>query len=69
VSFAISLKLWIVVCEPAMDGQHHLAGLRLIGERLIPITEPQELVLSVTLADVHAQLDERLIYNSLITFY
>ena len=49
------------VCKPPMDGQHHLPGLRLIGERLVLITKPQEFRLAVTLADIHAQFDERLI--------
>ena len=46
-----------------MDGQHHLARLRLIGESFVLIAEPQEFRLAVTLTDIHAQLDERLIYN------
>ena len=45
------------VCEPPMDGKHHLAGLRLIGESFVLIAEPEQFRLAVALADVHAQLD------------
>ena len=57
------------VCEPPMYGQDHLAGLRRVIQSFILIAEPDQLVLSVSLADIHAQLDKCLIYNSLITFF
>ena len=44
-----------------MDSQHHLIRLRLITECLILITQPEELFLAVALADIHAELNERLI--------
>lgn len=52
-----------------MYGQDHLAGLRRVIQSFILIAEPDQLVLSVSLADIHAQLDKCLIYNSLITFF
>lgn len=50
-----------LVGKPSVDGQNHLAGLRLIGESLVLITEPDEFRFSVALANVYAQGDEFLI--------
>lgn len=44
-----------------MNSQHHLIRLRLITECLILITQPEELFLAVALADIHAELNERLV--------
>ena len=49
------------VGKPAMDGQHHLVGCRAVVQRLIFVSEPQELLLSVPLADVNAKGDELLV--------
>lgn len=44
-----------------MDGQHHLIRLRLIRERLVLVSQPQELFLAVSLADVRAEGDQLLV--------
>ena len=44
--------------KPTVNGQNHLTGLRLIGQSGVLIREPHHLVLAVTLANVHAQLDK-----------
>ena len=47
-----------------MNGQHHFICRRSIVECLIFITQPQELLLPVTLADIDTELDERVIYGT-----
>ena len=46
-----------------MDRKDHLSGLRSVSQRLILIPKPDELVLSVALADIDAELDQRLVDN------
>ena len=47
-----------------MNGQHHFICRRSIVECLIFITQPQELLLPITLADINAELDKRVIYGT-----
>lgn len=46
-----------------MHRQDHLPGFRLVVQRLVLIAKPNEFVLTVTLADINAELDECLIHN------
>ena len=48
-----------------MHRQHHFIGLRLIRERLVLIAKPQELLLAVSLADIHAKSDQLLVNHIL----
>ena len=50
-----------LVCKPTVDRQDHLVGLWRVGQRRILIAQPQELLLTVALADVHTELDQCLI--------
>ena len=50
-----------LVGKPPVNGKDHLTGLRCIVQRLIFIPEPDQLGLSVALADIHAQSDQLLI--------
>ena len=50
-----------LVCKPPIDVQDHLAELWFIFQFVVLISEPDELVLNITLADVHVQFDKRLI--------
>ena len=50
--------------KPAVNGQHHFICRRSIVECLIFITQPQELLLAVTFADIDAELNERVIYGA-----
>ena len=47
-----------LVCKPAVNGQNHLAGLRHIGKRLVLIAEPQELALTVSLANIGTEVKQ-----------
>ena len=51
------------VGKPAMDGQHHLIRLRTVVQRLVLIAKPDQLLLSVPLADIHAEGDQLLIHH------
>ncbi len=53
------------VGEPAMYGQHHLVGFRCVIARFRFVSKPEQFGFSVALANVHAELDERLIHNIL----
>ena len=46
-----------------MNGQNHLVGGGLIGQSLVLAAQPQELLLAVSLADIHAEPDEGLIHR------
>ena len=50
-----------LVGKPAVDRQDHFIGGRAVTERLVLVAQPQELLLAIALADVHAELDERLV--------
>ena len=52
-----------LVGKPAVDRQDHLVRSGGVSQRLVFVAQPQELPFSVALADVHAQLDERLVNN------
>ena len=44
-----------------MNCQDHLICLRCIGQRRILVAEPQEFLFPVALADIYAELDQRLV--------
>ena len=48
-----------------MNRQDHLTVLRSIVQRLVLIPKPDQLVLTVTLTDINAELDQSLIHNIL----
>lgn len=50
-----------LVGKPAVDGKYHFPGLRSVVQSLGLIAQPQELVLAVTLADVHAQFNQGIV--------
>ena len=54
-----------LVCKPPMDSQNHLVRFRRVVQRLGLIAEPEQLRLSVALADVGAKLDEPLVHHIL----
>lgn len=47
-----------LICEPAMNGHHHLTGLGGIGERLCLVPEPEQLLGSVPAADVRNKVEK-----------
>ena len=46
-----------------MNREDHLIRLRAVVQRLVLITEPDQLLLSVPLADIHAEGDQLLIHH------
>ena len=50
-----------LVGKPAVDGQNHLIRFWLIRERLVLVSQPQELFLAVSLADIRAERDQLLV--------
>lgn len=47
-----------LIGEPAVNGHHHLVGLRLIGQGLVLVAEPEDLGLPVPAADVRDQVQK-----------
>jgi len=54
-----------LVGEPSVDGQDHLVRLGGVVEGLVLVAQPEQLLLAVALADVHAERDELLVHDIL----
>ena len=52
-----------LVGKPPMDRQHHLIRLGRVVQRLLLVPKPQQLLLAVSLTDIHAQHNQLLIHH------
>lgn len=50
-----------LVCKPSVNRDEHLILLRLIVQRLLLIPKPKQLLLAISLADIHAKVNQSVI--------